>query len=76
MKGICWMILSAALLGPGCLHLPLHPKEEDKPVQPPPPPRPRPPAVTPDGITESNAPVKVQDLKREIDDAWSRTNEQ
>jgi hypothetical protein len=77
MKGIYWIILSAALVGMGCLNLPLHPKEEAKPAPPPVQQKapPAPPAVTADGITETNANAKAQALAQEIE-YWSRTNDQ
>jgi hypothetical protein len=73
MKRIRWIVLAAALIGPGCLNLPFHPQEPAKPFVPPKaPPAPPPPAVTADGITEANARSKADALARELDYAGAR----
>jgi hypothetical protein len=73
MKRIFWIVLGAALAGPGCLPTSFQRQEQPKPLPPPAPAVPSPPAVTPDGITEANAGAKVADLRRELD--YARTRE-
>ncbi len=68
MKRIFWIVLGAALLGPGCFTAPVQQPEQAKPLLPPkPPPAPPPPAVTADGITPANARDKVNALAQELD---------
>jgi hypothetical protein len=66
-----YVLLMLALIGPGCLSSGTHVAKDSRkaaPVQmtiaPPPPP---PPSVTPDQVTESNAPDSAQALSREMD---------
>ncbi len=63
MKRIFWIVLGAALAGPGCFQ-PVQRPEQVKPA--PPPPAPPPPAVTADGITEANARAKAEALALEM----------
>jgi hypothetical protein len=77
MKRIVWIVLAAALVGPGCLNLPFHAQQPAKPVAPTAPaPVPPPPAVMPDGITESNARSKADALNREIEFAQQKASAQ
>ncbi len=81
MKRIRWIVLAAALAGPGCLNLPFHAQESGKAFAPPaPPPAPPPPAVTADGITDANARARAEALAREMNYAEKRetpmTNDQ
>jgi hypothetical protein len=65
---ICWIVLGAALIGPGCLNLPgLH---KDPPAPPPPPTAaaaPPPPIVLPEQVTEKNAQEMARALRSEMD---------
>jgi hypothetical protein len=70
VKPVRWIVLAAALAGPGCLTLPTAHQEEPKPLPAPvkeAPPPPAPPAVTPESITEANAREKARALAEEID---------
>jgi hypothetical protein len=67
MKRIFWIVLGAALVGPGCFTAPGQQPEQAKPLLPPkPPPAPPPPAVTADGITAANAWDKANDMTQEL----------
>jgi hypothetical protein len=73
MKRKACLLLTLALVGPGCLSSGSKVAKESKqqpPVQmtfTPPPPPPAPPAVTVDQVTESNAADIVQAMRREMD---------
>jgi hypothetical protein len=68
VKRIAWIVLGAALAGPGCLNLTTLPKE----AAPPPPtaaaaaPAPAPPAVVPEQVNDKNAWDKAKALGVEI----------
>ena len=68
-----YVLLMLALIGPGCLSSGTHVAKESRKAAPvqmtiaPPPPPPAPPSVTPDQVTESNAPDSAQALAREMD---------
>jgi ABC-type transport system substrate-binding protein len=67
MKRIFWIVLGAALVGPGCFTAPVQQPEQAKPLLPPkPPPAPPPPAVTADGITSANAWDRANAMTQEL----------
>jgi hypothetical protein len=78
MKRKGYLLLLLALVGPGCLSSGSHVAKEAKQAVPAqmtfaPPPPPAPPSVTPDQVTEANAPEIVNALNREMDyDATAR----
>jgi hypothetical protein len=72
VKRMCWLFLTLALAGPGCLHLPSLTKDEAPPPAvsapaPAPAPAATPPIVRPEQVTEQNAHEQLKALKAEID---------
>jgi hypothetical protein len=64
-----WIVLAAALLGPGCLNLSLFPAAKPAAAPAPPPAPPAPPPVLPEQVNEANGREVADALARELQQA-------